>query len=109
MVDRFQIALYHQHFQLRFISISSQRLQNHMSFMFSHPLLTAVPHSDFWDNCETFSCLPPTAVPHSDFWDNHEMLGWVGQAAGMFSHFLFFFFLANFLFCSPVTALSPPH
>jgi len=28
--------------------------------------------------------------------------------AGMFSHFLFYFFFANFLFCSPVTPLYPP-
>jgi hypothetical protein len=36
------------------------------------------------------------------------MLGWVGQAAGnVFSSSLLFFFLANFLFCSTVTALPP--
>jgi hypothetical protein len=56
-----------------------------------------------------FSCLLLTTVPHGNFWDNHETLGWVGQVAGMFSHFLIcFFFLANFLFCSLVTTLSPP-
>jgi hypothetical protein len=109
MADRFQIALHHQHFQLCFISISLQQLQNHMSFTFSHPPPTTVPYGDFWDNCEMFSHPPPTTVPYSDFWDNHEMSGWVGQAAGIFSHFLFFFFLANFIFCSPVAALFPPH
>jgi len=70
-------------------AFSSRQLQNRAIFHFSRP--------------------PPTAVPHGDFWDNRETLGWVGQVAGMFSHFLIcFFFIANFLFCSPVTALSPP-
>jgi len=49
-----------------------------------------------------FSRPPPTTVPYHHFWDNREMSGWVGHFS------LSFFFLANFLFCSPVTALSPP-
>ena len=69
MVDRFQIALRRERFQPRFL------------------------HGDFRIAPSfTFSCPPPTAVPHGDFWDNRETSGWVGQAAGMFSHFLFCFF-----------------
>ena len=65
-------------------AFSLRRLQNRAVFHFSHP--------------------PPTAVPHGDFWDNCETLGRVGQVAGMFSHFLICFF---FLLTSSFAAQSP--
>jgi hypothetical protein len=61
-----------------------------------------------------FSCPPLTTLPHSNFWDPARChIGWVRKwyillhCRYIFSFSLSFFFFANFLFCSQVTALYP--